>query len=301
MLFQSWPGHRLRRTLQILLLAAASLIASQAAKAGNFQIFPGRLVFDRVGGIQTVTIINSERAPSNFETSIDDYVMTPSGSITPLASIAPGSELAPVAARVRSAKSFLMVAPARMTVGPLGAQQLRVRANPGQLPPGEYRSHLQIKSPPLASPAAQSADDSGAGSGPRVKIQFALQMTIPLIVRVGPRDARAELLRPRMKQVVIPATADKPEEKAAELEVDVVRRGASSVFGNVEVRVAGANPKEPPLGELKWVGVYPEIESRPAEVMLKRPPQSGERLVISYWDQEKIAKKPLAQIEYQVP
>jgi P pilus assembly chaperone PapD len=301
MIFLSQSYGRFCRSLLTIIIAAGSLLATQSAQAGNFQIFPGRLIFGPGGGVQIVTVLNSEKAAADFEMSIDDYVMTPAGEIVPLGSIADNSDLKPVAARIRSAKSLLMVGPRRMTIAALAGQQLRIRANPGQLAPGEYRSHLQIKSLPLRTSAVSSPDNAGTASGLQMQFQFALQMTIPLIVRVGPRDARAELLHPQMKQITLPATADKPEQMAAALQLDVARRGASSVFGNVEVRVAGANPKEPPLGELKWLGVYPEIESRPATVMLKRTPQSGERLVVTYWDQEKVARKPLAQIEYQVP
>ena len=134
-----------------------------------------------------------------------------------------------------------------------------------------------------------------------MQLSVALQMVVPIIVRVGPRDARAELLRPRLKDVVLPAHSGAAKQKGSALEVDLARRGTSSIYGSVEVRPAGASRKDPPLGQLKGVAVYPEIESRPVTVSLKRVPPPGERLLISFWDQEKLSKRPLAQVEYQVP
>ena len=295
-----WPGLSRGPVLLAALFVAGALGALQPARAGNFQMFPGRLVFDGGSKVQTVTVINSEPSPAVIKTSLDDLIMTPEGTLARLGSIGSQTQYAEIAARLRSAKALLTVAPQQAVAAPRGVRVIRVRATTASLPPGEYRSHLAITSLPSMSADGASPDQSADGQvGAQVK--FVLTMTIPVIVRVGPRDARAELVRPRLTTVDAPAATGKPGEKAPALLVDLVRRGSSSIFGSVEVRAAKAGKKDPPLGQLRGTAVYPEIESRPVTVNLKRVPQSGERLVISFWDQEKPGKKPLAQVEYQVP
>jgi len=304
-----WPGLCLGRVVPVVLVLAGCLAAWQPARAGNFQIFPGRLVFDGRGGAQAITVVNSEQAPAVIKTGLVDLVMTPAGGLARMEAIGDQAELRDVAARVRSAKPLLTVAPQQMTVGPKGDRVVRVRAAPASLPPGEYRSHLTITSLPASDDGGQPVQPEGGYVAPELK--FALTMTIPVIVRVGPRDARVELARPRLTSVDLPAAAPASaapgegagaaKEKVSVLQLDLVRRGASSVYGMVEIRPVKARKKDPPLGLLMGTAVYPEVESRSIAVNLNRAPTSGERFLISFWDQEVPAKKPLAQIEFQAP
>jgi len=295
-----WPGLRLGRVLLVVLAAAGSLSAWQPARAGSFQMFPGRLVFDGRGGVQTVTVINSEREPVTVTTALADYTMTPDGGLANLDAIGQRADLREIAARVRSARQALTVAPQRTAVAAQGFHVIRVRADTSALPPGEYRSHLRITSLPVMDDGVGSSDEV-AENQPVTDLKIALTMTMPVIVRIGPRDARADLIRPRLTSVDASSAAGGAVEKAPALEIDLVRRGSSSVYGTVEVRSASAGKKDPPLGQIRGTAVYPEVESRSVTVNLKRAPQSGERLLISFWDQEKVAKKPLAQVEFQVP
>jgi len=295
-----WPGLSFGRGLLVALVVAGSLGAWQPVQAGNFQMFPGRLVFDKGSGVQTVTVINSEQSPSVIKTSLEQLIMTPAGGLARLGEIGDRADLQEIAARVRSARPLLTVAPQQMAAAPQGVRVIRVRAAPASLPPGEYRSHLAITSLPISDDGG--APDQADRGQVRTAINFALTITIPVIVRIGPRDARAELARPRLTTVDLSsATGAAGSVKAPALEVDLVRRGSSSIYGSVEVRSANAGKKDPPMGQLKGTAVYPEIESRPVTVNLERAPKSGERLLISFWDQERVGKKPLAQVEYQVP
>jgi len=119
-------------------------------------MFPGRLVFDGRGGVQTVTVINSEREPVTVTTALADYTMTPDGGLANLDAIGQRADLREIAARVRSARQALTVAPQRTAVAAQGFHVIRVRADTSALPPGEYRSHLRITSLPVM--------DDGVGS-----------------------------------------------------------------------------------------------------------------------------------------
>jgi len=79
------------------------------------------------------------------------------------------------------------------------------------------------------------------------------------------------------------------------LSIDLVRKGASSPFGDVEVRVVKAG--KPGEG----VAVYGEIDRRTLILPPTRIPASGEVLDIVLRDDDTRAGTPLATVDFTVP
>ena len=75
------------------------------------------------------------------------------------------------------------------------------------------------------------------------------------------------------------------------LELVLVRAGAHSLFGNLEVR--GSRAKEP-LGAARGVGVYTEIDRRAIQIPLSRAPSKGETLEIRFSDDDAAPGRLLA-------
>ena len=76
---------------------------------------------------------------------------------------------------------------------------------------------------------------------------------------------------------------------------DLVRLGANSLFGNIEIRLQG-QPRSQPLGVARGVGVYTEIDRRSVNIALSRPPAPGEHLEITFTDDDTAPGKALAKL-----
>ena len=89
--------------------------------------------------------------------------------------------------------------------------------------------------------------------------------------------------------------AEASGKRAAVVALDVVRGGASSVYGNFEVRVVGEKKGADPLGIARGVGVYPEIPRRAVRIPLSRAPAAGEQLEVTFTDDDTSPGKVLAK------
>ena len=75
---------------------------------------------------------------------------------------------------------------------------------------------------------------------------------------------------------------------------DLVRLGTSSLFGNIEVRLAGQRRGDP-IGVARGVGVYPEIERRLVRIPLSRIRGVEDKIEITFTDDDSAPGKVLAK------
>jgi hypothetical protein len=160
------------------------------------------------------------------------------------------------------------------------------------------RSHLTIATiPPRESgTTAEAASASVAPGELRFSISALFGLSIPAIVRLGPPDVRAGLENAGIsyRQADAPQGAAGP--RSPVLDLDLVRLGANSLFGIVEVRLQGQPRTEPSLGLARGVGVYTEIERRSMHIALSRAPAPGEHLVVTFTDDDTSPGKLLATL-----
>lgn len=285
-------SNRFKRVLTTCAVAAVLLGAGASAQSGpDANLSPKRVVFDPAARAATVFVFNQGDRPATYTVEVVDRVMREDGQIVALADLPP-VERAAAEARLRSAREMVQFTPRRVTLGPNQSQAVRIRAQrPGGLGEGEYRTHLTVTAVPPADAGltAEQAVNPAAGEvGVRVNALFGL--SIPNIVRQGRPDVRARLENVRYTRSDAGPTAT----------VDVVREGASSVYGDVEVRAAGRSGRSGPvLGRVRGVGVYPEIGRRTIRVPLSRVPGVGERLEAVFLDDDTRAGQVLASTAVQ--
>ncbi|MEN9717859.1 MAG: hypothetical protein RIQ99_737 [Pseudomonadota bacterium] len=166
-------------------------------------------------------------------------------------------------------------APRRITLQPGQPQAVRIAVRPPQdLPDGEYRVHMSFRAvPPVALEGdAQHPDTSAAASGVSIKLVPVFGITIPVIVRKGSLIAAGTLANPHVVR----------GERGAYLEVELVRSGQRSLYGEI----IGKTARGAAIFNLKGVAIYPEIASRMVRIPLTLA-QLG-----------KVAEGPI-QIEYR--
>lgn len=282
-----------------IVLAASAVAApatsqpspAQPAVTAFLNITPKRLTFDRGQRNGTVFLLNQGSGPVTVDIALVDRVMLPDGQIAPVSDSASRQDVKDIAAGLKSARELLQVSPRRVTLLPGRPQTVRVRLS--SLPEataGEHRSHLTITTLPPADTGitAEAAAAGGQANELRFQITAVYGLSIPLIVRPADAQVGATLESARVEYV--------ETDRAAVVALDVVRGGASSVYGNFEVRVVGAAKGAEPLGVARGVGVYPEISRRAVRIPLTRAPAPGERLEVTFTDDDTSPGKVLAKV-----
>jgi len=282
-----------------IVLAASAVAApatsqpspAQPAVTAFLNITPKRLTFDRGQRNGTVFLLNQGSGPVTVDIALVDRVMLPDGQIAPVSDSASRQDVKDIAAGLKSARELLQVSPRRVTLLPGRPQTVRVRLS--SLPEataGEHRSHLTITTLPPADTGitAEAAAAGGRANELRFQITAVYGLSIPLIVRPADAQVGATLESARVEYV--------ETDRAAVVALDVVRGGASSVYGNFEVRVVGAAKGAEPLGVARGVGVYPEISRRAVRIPLTRAPAPGERLEVTFTDDDTSPGKVLAKV-----
>jgi hypothetical protein len=274
------------------------------AKVGaNLNISPKRLTFDKAGKTATVYVFNQGSEPVAVNIDLIDRVMTPDGQISPADEAAQKPDIKPLVDKLQSAQSMLLATPRRALLEPGKGQTIRVRVNPAAAEAaakGEYRSHLTITTIPPKDLGVTA--EEAAGTKPN-QLSFTIYsvfgISIPVIVRLGDTDVRAAIENPHVAYVDVPAANGEPAKHTPVLDFDLVRKGANSLFGNVEVRAKGKG--KDPIGLARGVGVYTEIDRRAMQIPLTRAPAAGESLEITFTDDDTNPGRVLAQSAYTTP
>lgn len=283
-------------------LPAQPAVAPDAAATGAFlNISPRRVSLDRARRNATVILLNQGTEPVTVDVALVDRVMLPDGQISTIEEAATREDVRTAVAALKSARDLVQVSPRRTTLVPGRPQTVRVRlSNLLEGVGDEHRTHLTVTTlPPRDSGATAEAAASGAtAAGLSFQISAVYGVSIPVIVRSSPTEARATLTTPRLEMVDIPADGRSPARRVAVAAFEVVREGPGSLYGNLEIHVAGARQGAEPLGLARGVGVYPEVARRAVRIPLTRAPNPGERLEVTFTDDDMSPGKVLAKAAF---
>lgn len=219
---------------------AAPLALSSSARAGvgDLLVAPTRIVLDGHKGAEVI-LNNIGDEPATYRVSVEFLRMTEQGDLV---------EVANPSDTEKKAEDMIVYAPRKVTLAPREPQAIRIAARaPEGMADGEYRVHMLFRAIP---PATSVAD----GSNAQVKgVQFRLTpvygVTIPVIVRLGNLQAVAGIAGVRLDQ----------KDGSPVVDLDLVRNGTRSVYG--EVRVLKAGLKDP-IAIQRGVAVYTDVGKR---------------------------------------
>lgn len=279
-----------------LTIGAVALAEDQAAP-GDINLSPKRVVFDSGGRTATVYIFNRGNTPATYSISLIDRVMTSDGRIMAATDATKEPTRAALASTLKSSRDFIEFAPRRVTLQPNESQTVRIRAmRPASLAPGEYRTHLTVTSVPPEDAGITAEQAVAMGSGQlTIHIVPQFSLSIPLIVRQGPVDSRASIEGTHLGLPSEVATTGVPR-PAAIVSAVLVRLGANSVYGNLEVR-AGHDV----IGVLRGIAIYPEVERRAVQIPLTKFPAHGANLSLVFLDDDAHPGTELARVTLASP
>ena len=289
--------------LLIACVACASSwgLSAHAEGGADLSLSPKRVVLGPADRAATIYVFNRGTAAATYTLALEDEVMTADGQIRSRAEMASDPAGAQALSRLKSAEPFLTFAPHRVTLQPGESQTVRLRAlRPGDLAPGEYRTHLTVTALPpedMGLTAEQAANPTEGQLSVKVVTLFSISM--PLIVRQGAVDVTASIdgMRLETRESRDPAA---PAPITSVL-FDLGRQGTSSLYGDVEVSVMKNGKPGEVIGRARGIGVYAEADKRIVAVPLSRAPASGQKLQILFRDDDTRPGVVLATAVFTAP
>jgi hypothetical protein len=242
-MFQS---PRLRRRFSLhsfgsLLGACFMLLAASPAYA-DLMLFPTRIVFEKNQRAAQLELINNGQERTSYRVKLVNRRMGETGEFSAVETPLPGEQFA---------DAFLSYSPRQVTLAPDQSQTIRILLRkPGNLPAGEYRSHLQLDLVPETS-AATSIDASAPKLGADeigVQLKALIGVSIPVIVRHGDTEAKATLSG---LELLKPAAGQAPTVAAV-----LQRSGNRSVYGDLVATFTPRGGEAQEVGKAGGVAVY---------------------------------------------
>lgn len=291
----------------MLAAAAASAQSAQSAATppvtvtnvpANLNITPRRLTFDQSRRSATVFIFNQGGEPATVDITLVDRVMLPDGQIVTADEASKTADRKAVVDRLKSAHDMVQIAPRRVQLEPGKGQTIRLRIGnvPEAAGPAEYRTHLTVTTIPPANTGVTAEEASRAAQSDRLsfRISTVFGLSIPVIIRAGAAAPQASIENVRLQTETV-SLDGRSEPKPTPMAVfDLVRTGPTSLYGNVEVRPAQDKRAEA-IGAARNVGVYAEIDRRTLRIPLSRAPKPGEKLEVTFTDDDTSPGKVLAK------
>jgi P pilus assembly chaperone PapD len=263
----------------------------------NVNITPKRVYLDKTRRSSTVYILNQGNQEVTVDLALVDRVMFPSGQIMIADEARKQPEGGAIADKLKSAKEILQISPRRVTMAPGKGQTIRLRL--AGLPDSgatEFRSHLTVTTIP---PRDTGTTAQAAANAPNQELRFQVSavygVSIPVIVRAGAPDVRAGIENVKLEYAEVSADGRGAAQRTPVVAMDLVRVGANSLYGNFEVRTVGQKRGEEPIGVARGVAVYEEAARRTVRIPLTRAPAAGEKLEVTFTDDDTSPGKVLAK------
>ena len=233
------PFRNIVKTAIAGLAGLATLVPSAGSAQGDLLIAPTRLILDGRRGAEVI-LANQGSEEATYRITLELRRMDENGNLVPV-------EESEASAAEKAALEMIRYAPRRVTLPPAQPQSVRISARPGaDLPDGEYRVHMSFAALPKVEAVAQPVNEA---TGVSIALTPIYGVVMPIIVRKGKVEVTGGLANPRIVQT----------ENGDAFEIDMVRSGTSSLYGDLMVFARGANE---PSFIARGVGVYPEIGQR---------------------------------------
>lgn len=236
--------------------ALVAALATPVPAAAELLVAPTRVVLSPDARSSELVLVNKGTETAAFRINIENRRMREDGSIEDAPEAQPGEQFA---------DDKLRYSPRQLVLEPGARQVVRIMAStPGELAPGEYRSHLRLMSAPVSAGAAQIAGDDASADDNSLSIELVAirSITIPVILRVGSLDAAVTMDAAAMAE-------DAPDQ----LVVRLTRSGTRSTYGDVSLTVEG---EKSPAWLVRGVAIYTPNTAR--DVIVPLPPEVRQRL-----------------------
>ncbi len=235
----------------IVIWIFTSLLAVSLVKAqGDLMIYPKRVVFDGTKRTQDLGLANTGKDTATYLISFIQIKMKEDGTFENVERPDSGQYFA---------SNNLRVFPRTITIAPKESQAVKLQViNLGNLPPGEYRSHIYFRSVPLPVAAGEKEPDKDTNSV-AVKLVPVFGITIPVIIRVGEDSTTA---------TISDIGIDFKDPSKPQAMMFLNRVGNMSVYGDLTIDYISATGQKIRAAAIKGVAVYTPLNRRKVRIDL---------------------------------
>lgn len=277
------------RLLALLAAALACLLwqpaaAAPAGGAPGLIVTPTRIVLQGRTRSAELTLLNTGDAPATYRLSLVNMRMTGDGVLEPATERREGE---------RFADRMIRFAPRQVTLAPGTPQRVRLLLRrPADLPPGEYRTHLLIRTLPEVGAGRDIETLAGAERGIKLRLIQVFGVSVPVIVRHGPLAASVAISEVALRR------------RQRRLTLELTRTGERSVYGDITAVYQRAGGPPLAVGEVRGIAVYTPNRERTVALPL-RPPAGVRfdrgRILVTYRTPAEEGGQVLAETAIAVP
>jgi hypothetical protein len=236
-----------------ILVLVGFVLASNGIKAqGDLLIYPKRILFDGNKRSQNLNLVNNGKDTAQYIISVIQVRMKEDGSFENISQ--------PDSGQFFSDRNFRFY-PRKVVLGPKESQTVKVQLMQySTLPEGEYRSHLYFRAEKVKQPLGDTQTKAKAASI-SIQIQPVYGLSIPVIIRSGESTTEMAVSNVHFHWV---------RDRLPLLEMQLVRSGNMSVYGDLRIDYISEQGKETQVALLRGVAVYTPNSNRKFKILLDR-------------------------------
>lgn len=265
----------------VIIILLAFVLLGQTAQA-NLLVSPTRLAFEGKDRVKDLVLINVSDKPRSYRIEWQENRTNERGKYIAIAQ----DDL------TFASSEFIRYSPRQVSLQPGERQVIKLMLRrKGNMTLAEYRSHLKVTAlPPETSEAEKKLKTEKSGIG--FKIDVLTSYTLPVIVRTKPADARV---------TIDSVSINVDQSNQASFEIDLRKRGDSSVSGELNIFLTPDGMQEQRVGILRGVNIFHENPRRLSNVrwLDYTGPITG-TLRVEYIGGDEFTGKVLANYEMQV-
>lgn len=219
--------------------------------AAALKLTAKRIFFEGRTRSENLLIINETNEEQTYRISWEERKMGPTGGLKPLSQ----NEIDAMGIK---ASDMVKYSPRRVTLAPQQSQHIRLALRrPGDLPDGEYRSHLRISTEP--KPRKNKGTPTGR-LGATIDVDPAI--TIPVYVRKGNLEGSLNISDLNASMI----SAD-----TLNIKFRMNREGNKSIYARTDMICNMLSPNAYILRSLKWIPIYTDTAYRQRAFNVKIP------------------------------
>jgi hypothetical protein len=218
---------------------------------GNLLVTPKRIVFDGAQRSQELNLANTGDDSATYQISFMQIRMKNDGGFMPITE--------PDSAQ-RFADKYLRYYPRTVTLGPREAQSVKIQLiNQDKLEPGEYRSHIYLRSVAKPTPLGEKSAPTKADSSLSVSLTPVFGISLAVLIRKGENLTKATLTN----------LAHHGVDSFHSVKFTINRDGNMSLYGDINIDYISEGGKETRVAMVKGIAVYTPNAFRNMNIALK--------------------------------